>query len=63
MGSVSVQAPTSSALITDISTITGTAALSTAMGGTPSHDSSEDNFSCTVKCHASNGENYSITYT
>jgi hypothetical protein len=62
VGSISVKAPTSPALTTDISTITGTAALSTAMGRTPSHDSSEDTFSCTVKCHASNGENYSITF-
>ena len=62
VGSITVKAPTSSALTTDISTISGTAALSTAMGGTPSHDSSEDNFSCAVKCHDSNGENYSITF-
>jgi len=48
VGPISVKATTSSALTTAISTIIGTAALSTAMGGTPSHDS--------------NGENYSITF-
>ena len=31
------------------------------MGGTPSHDSSEDGFSVTLKCHHSNGENFSVT--
>jgi len=32
------------------------------MGGTPSHDSSEDSFSSTMKCHWSNGENFTITF-
>ncbi|MGV8109804.1 hypothetical protein [Methanospirillum sp.] len=32
------------------------------MGGTPSHDSSEDRFSCTLKCHHSNGELYSVRF-
>jgi hypothetical protein len=62
VGSISIRAPTSTAFTTDITTILGTAALGTAMGGTPSHDSSGDNFSCMVKCHDSNGENYSITF-
>nr|WP_319537904.1 hypothetical protein [uncultured Methanospirillum sp.] len=57
-----MKAPTSAAFSTDISTIVGTAALGTAMGGTPSHDSSEDSFSCTLKCHASNGENFNVTF-
>jgi len=62
VGQISVKAPTSAAFSTDITTIVGTAALGTAMGGTPSHDSSEDSFSCTLKCHASNGENYNVTF-
>jgi hypothetical protein len=62
VGQISVRAPTSAAFSTDISTIIGTAALGTAMGGTGSHDSSEDSFSCTLKCHASNGENYNVTF-
>jgi len=62
VGQISIKAPTSSGFSTDISTIIATAALNTAMGGTPSHDSSEDSFSCVVKCHHSNGENYSITF-
>lgn len=62
VGQISIKAPTSSGFSTDISTIIATAALNTAMGETPSHDNSEDSFSCVVKCHHSNGENYSITF-
>ncbi|MFH0968658.1 MAG: hypothetical protein V1862_13330 [Methanobacteriota archaeon] len=62
VGQISIKAPTSSGFSTDISTIIATSALNTAMGGTPSHDSSEDSFSCVVKCHHSNGENDSITF-
>lgn len=61
--SITVMAPTSLALTTDIATIIRTAALRTAIGGTPSHNSSEKNFSCTVKCHDTNGEKHNITYT
>jgi hypothetical protein len=61
VGRISVKAPTSAGFTTNVSTIVGTAALGTAMGGTPSHDSSEDGFSVTLKCHHSNGENFSVT--
>ncbi|KAF5086906.1 hypothetical protein DSECCO2_51980 [anaerobic digester metagenome] len=47
--------------ITDISTILGTAALNTAMGGTPSHDSSEDGFSVQIKSKHLSGEKYTVT--
>lgn len=62
VGSISIKAPTSSAFTTDLTTILNTAALGTAMGGTPSHDSSEDNFSVTVKCHDPNDELYTVTF-
>ncbi|PWR73930.1 hypothetical protein DK846_01835 [Methanospirillum lacunae] len=62
VGQISVKAPTSAAFNTDITTILGTVALGTAMGGTPSHDSSEDSFSCTLKAHSSNGENFNVTF-
>ena len=62
VGQISVKAPSSAAFNTDISTIIATAALGTAMGGTPSHDRSGDSFSTTVKCHHSNGENFSLTF-
>ena len=42
VGQISVTANSSAEFNTDIRNILGTAALNTAMGGTPSHDSSED---------------------
>lgn len=30
-------------------------------GGTPSHDSSEDSFNVSLKCHHTNGELYTVT--
>ncbi len=62
VGTISVKAPTAAAFNTDISTIMGTAALGTAMGGSPSHDSSEDAFSATLKCHDANGELYNVSF-
>ena len=60
VGQISVKAPTSAAFNTNVSTIVANAAHSAAMGGTPSHDSSEDKFSCTLRCHDSNGELYIV---
>ena len=62
VGSISVKAPTMAAFNTDFVTILADTTLRTTMGGSPSHDSSVDNYSCSVKCHNSNGENYSITF-
>ena len=61
VGQISVTANTSAGFNTDISNILGTAALNTAMGGTPSHDSSEDGFSVQIKCNHTNGEKYTVT--
>jgi hypothetical protein len=60
VGQVSVRAPTAAAFNTSVSTVLSNTALTTAMGGTPSHDSSEDKFSCTLRCHDENGELYSV---
>ena len=62
VGYIAVRAPTSAAFDTDISTILANAALETAMGGTASHDSSEDSFSVTLKCHDANGELYNVAF-
>jgi hypothetical protein len=61
VGRISVKSPTAAAFNSNITTILGTAALGTAMGGSPSHDSSEDGFSVALKCHHTNGELYSVT--
>ena len=61
VGQISISAKTYAGFNTDLSTILGTAALSTLMGGTPSHDSSEDGFSVQIKCNHTNGEKYTVT--
>lgn len=61
VGQISIKAPTAAAFNTNVTTILGTAALGTAMGGSPTHDSSEDAFSCTFKCHDANGEFYTVS--
>jgi hypothetical protein len=61
VGQISIPAHTSAGSNTDVSTILGIAALNTAMGGTPSHDSSEDNFSVQIKCNHTSGEKYTVT--
>lgn len=60
IGQISVKAPTSAGFTANVSTVIATAALTTAMGGTPSHDSSEDKFSCSFRCHDPNGELYIV---
>ena len=62
VGTISIKAPTAAAFNTDVTTIMGTAALGTAMGGTPSHDSSEDAFSAMLKCHTASGEFYNVAF-
>jgi len=61
--SVSVKAPTSVAFDTDMATLLAAEDIETAMGGTASHDSSEDTFSVTLKGHSSTGELYNVRFT
>ncbi len=64
IGKIPVRGPTMAAVNTTVTQITGNTAITTAMGSgvSASRDSSEDTFSCTLKCHASNGELYSVTF-
>ena len=62
VGRISVRSPTSGSFDTSIATILANTAIETAMGGTASHDSSEDGFSVTLKCHAASGELYNVTF-
>ena len=61
VGQIGISAQSAAAFNTDVNTILGIAALGTAMGGIPSHDSSEDSFSSQIKCNHSNGEKYTVT--
>lgn len=63
VGYITVQGPDSTAFSTGIATILASEAITTAMGGIPSHDSSEDKFSTTLSCHDTSGEVYSVMIT
>jgi hypothetical protein len=62
VGRISVRAPTSGGFDTDVTTLLATTAITTAMGGSPSHDSSEDGYNVTLKCHSAGGELYNVTF-
>jgi hypothetical protein len=64
VGKIPVRGPSMAAVNTAVTQITGNAAITTAMGSgvSASRDSSEDTYSCTLKCHASNGEIYSVNF-
>jgi len=62
IGNVTIKANSTSRFNMAISNTLANAPLTTAMAGSPSHDSSEDSFSTTLKCHNSNGELYSVTF-
>ncbi|HOJ97556.1 MAG TPA: hypothetical protein PK024_12055 [Methanospirillum sp.] len=62
VGRISVRAPSAAGFDTIVTTILAQEALGTAMGGTGSHDSSDDRFQVTLKCHDANGELYNVTF-
>lgn len=62
VGRMNVRAGNPEAFDTIISTILANATLTSAMGGTGSHDSSEDGFSVTLKCHTNTGELYNVGF-
>lgn len=64
VGSIPVRGPSMEAVNTAVTQITGNAAITTGMGTgvSASRDSSDDSFSCSLKCHHANGELYSVTF-
>ena len=62
VGNVTVKAPTSSGFTGSVATVLADADIATDMGGIASHDSSQDRFSCSLKCHDENGELYYVTF-
>ena len=62
VGRISIRAPSSGAFDTTIANILANEALETSIGGVASHDSSEDGFSVTLKCHAASGELYNVAF-
>ena len=62
VGRIAVRAPSAGGFDTTVTNVLAEEALETAMGGVGSHNSSEDGFSVTLKCHAANGELYNVTF-
>jgi len=62
VGRISIRTSNSAAFDTNVATVLANTAISTAMGGTASHDSSADVFSVSLKCHAENGELFNVTF-
>lgn len=62
VGRISVRSPSSGSFDTTVSNLLANAAIETAMGGTASHDSSDDRFVVALKCHSSTGERYTVTF-
>ena len=62
VGRVSVRCPGAAGFDSNIATILANNAISTAMGGVSSHDSSDDGFTVVLKCHAANGELFNVTF-
>lgn len=64
VGSIPVRGPTMDAVNTAVTQITGNASITNGMGTgiSSSRDPSGDSFSCTLKCHHTNGELYMVTF-
>jgi hypothetical protein len=63
IGTISIKAPDSTAFGNILSKILSSADLTSSMGGTPSHDSSDDAFNAVLTCHDTNGEVYKVAFT
>jgi hypothetical protein len=61
VGQVTVKCPTVAAYTANVATVLANSALATAMGGTAAHATDTDSFSAVVRCHAANGELYTVT--
>jgi hypothetical protein len=62
VGQITVRGENVTAFNSNIATVLSTAALGTAFGGSPSHDSSGDTFSCATKLHFADGEKCVLTF-
>ena len=63
VGSLSDKFNTIAGFTAGAAAILANTALSTAHGGTPVHDTDNEAFSATLKCHDTNGELYQVTFS
>ncbi|MEN6519108.1 MAG: hypothetical protein ABFC38_13190 [Methanospirillum sp.] len=60
VGQVTVRCPTVAAYTANVATVLGNVALATTMGGTAVHATDDDSFSAALRCHAANGEVFTL---
>ncbi|WP_298669305.1 hypothetical protein [uncultured Methanofollis sp.] len=63
IGTASARAPTLAGFTAAKNEIIGNAALETAIGGTAVADPDREAYTCRLRCHAANGEVYSVAFT
>jgi hypothetical protein len=63
VGNAQARAQTVAGFNAAATALLGSAALTTAMGGTPVRDSENESYSCSIRCHDPNGEVYTVTLT
>ena len=63
IGAITARSPTVAGFGALATEIMGNAEVATAMGGTAVRDSEREAFSCQLRCHDPNGEDYTVTFT
>jgi hypothetical protein len=63
VGTVTARAPTVAGFGTAAANIMADTDLAAALGGSAVRDSARETFSCQLRCHDANGEDYSVTFT
>jgi hypothetical protein len=63
VGTVTARAPSVAAFTACAADILGDTDLVAAMGGDPVRDSARETYSCQLRCHDANGEDYFVTFS
>ena len=63
VGTITARAPTVAAFSACAADILGDTDLVAAMGGDPVRDSTRETYSCQLRCHDANGEDYFVTFS
>ena len=63
VGTAAARAPTLAGFTAAKTEILGNTALETAIGGSPVADPDSETYACRLRCHAANGEVYSVAFT
>jgi hypothetical protein len=63
VGTATARSPSIAAFTANAAELMGNAPIATAMGGSAVRDSGTETFSCQLRCHDPNGENYVVTFS